>query len=240
MPSNLPLNELSLLFARLHRMLLTEETATPAVRRLAEAARETIPGSAGAGVSLIDCHGRRTSTGATDQLVTAADDLQYRLGNGPCLDAWSGAAPVRSPDLANEDRWPEWSRAAAGMGIHSVLSVPLIHRSEVIGALKIYSLAPAVFDDHSEHLLALFADPAATLLANVQSQDEPHRVSRKLKDAIASRDTIALARGILMGRQGLSSDEAMRELIGLSRGSGLSLRSVSEQVIESAGPHRRG
>ncbi|MCQ1954587.1 GAF and ANTAR domain-containing protein [Arthrobacter sp. zg-Y238] len=237
--SDLPLDELSSLIARIQGMLLTEETVAHAVDLLAEAIRESIPGAVGAGVSLMDDQGRRTSTGSTDGLVVTADELQYRLGKGPCLEAWAGAAPVRSDDLAAEIRWPGWSGPAAELGLRSVLSVPLLHKTEILGAMKIYSTETAAFNERSEHLLTLFAGPAATLLANVQSTEVPHRASRELKDAIASRDSIALARGILMERKKLNSEEAMGELIMSSRSNGHSLRSVSEQVIMSVSNQQR-
>nr|WP_231703887.1 GAF and ANTAR domain-containing protein [Arthrobacter sp. zg-Y179] len=220
-------------------MLLTEETVAHAVDLLAEAMRESIPGTVGAGVSLMDEQGRRTSTGSTDGLVVAADELQYRLGDGPCLEAWASAAPVRSDDLAAEIRWQGWSVPAAELGLRSVLSVPLLHKRDILGAMKIYSMETAAFNEHSEHLLTLFAGPAATLLANVQSTEVPHRASRELKDAMASRDSIALARGILMERNRLNTEEAMRELIISSRSNGHSLRSVSEQVIMSVSNRER-
>lgn len=237
--SDLPLDELSTVLARIRGMLLTEESVAHAVDLLAEAIRETIPGAAGAGVSLIDSQGRRTSTGFTDELVLAADELQYQLNNGPCLEAWATVAPVRSDDLAAEIRWPGWSGPAAELGLRSALSVPLLHKTEILGAIKVYSEKSKAFDEYSEHLLTLFAGPTATLLANVQSTEVPHRASRELKDAIASRDSIAFARGILMERKGLSSDEAMRKLILLSRSNGQSLRGVSEQVIMSVGTQQR-
>ncbi|WP_146364077.1 GAF and ANTAR domain-containing protein [Arthrobacter yangruifuii] len=239
MPSDLPLDELSTLFARIQGMLLTEESVAHAVDLLAQAIRETIPGAVGAGVSLMDSQGIRTSTGSTDGLVVAADELQYRLGNGPCLEAWAAAAPVRSDDLGTEIRWPGWSGPAAEMGLRSVVSVPLLYKTEILGAIKVYSSLTGAFDGHSEHLLTLFAGPTATLLANVQSTEVPHRASRELKDAIATRDSIAFARGILMERKGVSSDEAMRELILLSRSNGHSLRRVSEQVIMSVRSRER-
>ncbi|MCC9205963.1 GAF and ANTAR domain-containing protein [Arthrobacter sp. zg-Y769] len=239
MPGDLPLDELSTLFARIQGMLLTEETVAHAVDLLAQAIKETIPGAVGAGVSLMDRQGRRTSTGSTDELVVAADELQYKLGSGPCLEAWAGAAPVRSDDLAADIRWPGFSGPAAEMGLRSVLSVPLLHKTEILGAIKIYSMETEAFDERTEHLLTLFAGPTATLLANIQSAEVPHRVSRELKDAIASRDSIALARGILMERRGLNSDEAMRELIILSRSNGHSLRSVAEQVMMSVSNRQR-
>ena len=239
MPTDVPLNELSTVFARIKGMLLTEETVNQAVNLLAQAAMEAIPGATGAGVSLIDNQGRRTSTGSTDELVLAADGLQYELGEGPCLSAWASTKVVRSNDLTLETRWQEWSARASQLGVRSVVSAPLVYKAESLGAIKVYSTEAEAFDGHSEHLLALFAGPAATLLANVQASEVPHRISSELKTAIESRDNIAFARGILMEREGLSADEAMLELIQRSRRTQDSLRTAAEQVISSISSRRQ-
>lgn len=238
MPHNPPLDELSTVFARIRGMLLTEETATHAVALLAQAVKEAIPGATGAGVSLMDAQGQRTSAGSTDQLVLAADELQYELGEGPCLDAWASTRVVRSDDVAADPRWPHWNRLAARMGISSVLSVPLLHKTETLGAIKVYSGIIQTFDERSEQLLTLIAEPTATLLANIQSTEVPHRISADLKQAILSRDSIAIARGILMERNALDADEAMYELITLARRNGQSLWRAADQVISSVGSRR--
>jgi hypothetical protein len=101
MSSQLPLDELSLVFARLKGLLLTEEKVDRAVQLLAEAARDAIPGTSGAGVSLLNDQGRRTSQGATDAIVEQADVAQYELGEGPCLTAWASDETGRdSPSTA--------------------------------------------------------------------------------------------------------------------------------------------
>jgi hypothetical protein len=83
MAHRIPLDELSLVIARIKGLLLTEEKVDRAVQLLAEAIRDTIPRTTGAGVSLLDDQGRRTSHGATDAVVEQADTAQYDLGQGP-------------------------------------------------------------------------------------------------------------------------------------------------------------
>lgn len=240
MPHNPPLDELSTVFARIRGMLLTEETVNHAVALLAQAVKEAIPGATGAGVSLMDTRGQRTSAGSTEELVLAADELQYKLGEGPCLDAWASTQVVRSDDVAADPRWPRWNQRAARMGIGSVLSAPLLHKTETLGAIKVYSHHTQTFDERSEQLLTLIAEPTATLLANIQSTEVPHRVSSELKQAILSRDSIAFARGILMERNGMDADEAMFELITLARREGQSLWRAADHVISSVGSRLQG
>ena len=238
MAADLPLDELSTTFARIQGLLLTEETVGHAVDLLADAAKEAIPGTSGAGVSLMDEQGRRTSRGATDDIVKQADALQYELGEGPCITSWAATGTVRSDDLATEERWSLWTPRAAALGLRSVLSSPLVFQTESLGAIKVYSKLPGAFDARSERLLTLFAGPAATLLANVQSTQAPRRLSRQLKEAITSRDNIALARGVLMEREGLSEDDSMARLLEIARSSRATLRAAAELIISGSGKHQ--
>jgi hypothetical protein len=80
-----------MVFARVSGLLLTDQVAGPAIARIAQAAYESIPGSLGAGATLINAQGRPTSRASTSTLVEEADQLQYGLGEGPCLSAWAGA-----------------------------------------------------------------------------------------------------------------------------------------------------
>lgn len=139
MARKLPLDELSTVIARIQGLLLTEEKVDRAVRLLARAIKDSVSGATGAGVSLLDSRGRRTSSASTDEVVTLADALQYELGHGPCLTAWAMEETVIVQDVATDPRWSEWSDAVKGMPILSVVSTPLIAEQECIGALKIYS-----------------------------------------------------------------------------------------------------
>ncbi|WP_104117331.1 hypothetical protein [Arthrobacter sp. B1805] len=92
------MEELTFIFAQLKGLMLTEVNAGLAVEDLAEAVKKSVPGSLGAGVSLIDDQGRKRSTGYTDDVVAAADALQYELGQGPCLTAWAAETTVQVDD----------------------------------------------------------------------------------------------------------------------------------------------
>src|SRR3954463_7085787 len=96
----LPLSdELAGVFARMSSLLLSEETVETSLSLLSSLARETVPGATGAGVSVIDERGRRSS-GSTDDRVREADSLQYELDDGPCIAAASSRSLIRIDDLA--------------------------------------------------------------------------------------------------------------------------------------------
>jgi transcriptional regulator with GAF, ATPase, and Fis domain len=231
MPQQLPLDELTLALARIRGLLLTEEKVDRAVQRLAEGVRDAFPGSSGAGVSLLDERGRRTSEGATDAVVLEADAAQYELGQGPCLTAWATERTVVVTDVATDDRWPVWSQAVRDLSIRSVISSPLMAGTRCLGALKIYSTQPGAYDASTARPLEKLAVPAATLLDNIQSSEAPQRFTEVLASALDSRDTINRAQGFLMQLHGIDQAAALQELVELSRAGRQSLLSISSEIL---------
>ncbi|WP_422391867.1 GAF and ANTAR domain-containing protein [Arthrobacter sp. N1] len=207
-------DELKTIFGRTKGYLLTEQTAHDAVDGLAEVARDVVGPATGAGVSVISVDGQRQSIGATDARVLEADTLQYELGEGPCLTAWASGEPAHIPDTEEDQRWPQWSAAVADRGVRSCLSVPLLHAdSGRVGALKVYANTPRAFTDGHEQVLMNLSRSAAALLSHIQASDLPQRISAEMKIALDARDTVALARGIIMERLDLTRDEAMNHLV---------------------------
>ena len=230
MSNALPLDELSTILGRVRGLLLTREKMLPAVRTLAEAAKTAIDGTTGAGVTLIDADGRKTSTGFTDLIVEQADAVQYSLGQGPCLTAWSSQRTVLIRDVQTEDRWPLWAAGVTDLPIRSVISTPLLDGANLLGALKVYASEPDVYNDRSARLLELFAGPAATLLASIQTTDTPERISETLKTTLQSRDTISRAVGILMERNRVSAEDAMEQLLRRARDRRTTLLAIGAEV----------
>ncbi len=92
------------------------------LQKVAELALVTIPGCDFVGVSIRHGKGEITTPAATDAMAEQADNLQYELGEGPCLDAvWEGDQTLIE-DMTTERRWPRWAPLAADLGIMSVLS----------------------------------------------------------------------------------------------------------------------
>ncbi|MGI3780635.1 MAG: GAF domain-containing protein, partial [Janthinobacterium lividum] len=146
-------DELAALLTQLGGVLLSTETVRSTVELVTRLASETIAGTIGAGVTLVDVRGKR-STAPSNTLVTQADQIQYDLDTGPCLTAWRDQTPVRIDDVELETRWPEWTAAVSALGIRSILSVPLTAGGTSVGAIKVYSRQAGVYDARSEHLLA--------------------------------------------------------------------------------------
>lgn len=232
MDNSLPLaNGLAALLGSAAGGFLTEENASKAVQSLAYVLRDTIPNSAGAGASIINARGRRESSGATDPAVLRADKLQYELGQGPCLSAWAEQRAIIIQDTREENRWPLWTAAVADLPLRSVLSAPLTTDGRRIGAMKIYSPVPMAFDDHSVFLLERLAVPAAVLLGNATDREVRQRLSSQLVEALASRDMVSRAEGVLMERTNLTAAEALHMMLMASLNGDKPLHEIAREIV---------
>jgi GAF domain-containing protein len=226
-----PAEELAGMFASLSGMLLTRQTVEAALAQITSLAVDTIAGTSGAGISLLDQSGRRITSAATEPLVAQLDDLQYELDQGPCLTAWNDQLVIRADELADETRWTAWCPRATELGMHSVLSAPLTTADRPVGAIKVYSTEVGAYDDKDEELLRRFADQAAIFVAHVQTAEAAERVSDRLKDTLHSREVIATARGMVMSQQNLDADTAYRYLISRSEQESRPLRELAERMV---------
>ncbi|WP_142063664.1 ANTAR domain-containing protein [Pseudonocardia kunmingensis] len=95
-----------------------------------------------------------------------------------------------------------------------------------LGALNLYSDRVDAFDDESEHVGLLLASHAAVAMAGAQQQEN-------LRAAIATRDLIGQAKGILMERYKVSEDQAFAILVRASQNANRKLRDVAEQLGSS-------
>jgi GAF domain-containing protein len=231
-------DELAVVFARMSGLLLSAETVATALGLVTSLAVETVPGSVGAGVSIVDERGRRTSA-ATDRRVERADALQYQHDEGPCLAATALRQLVRVDDVAEDRRWPRWAADARTLGLRAALSAPLVAGNRALGAMKVYAAQPHAFDAHAERLMVLFSAQAAVLVANVQSYERAQRLTDELRQAVRDRDVVSVAKGVLMARHGVDEEAAFGMLLARGAQDAVPLREVARTVAASAVRRRR-
>jgi GAF domain-containing protein len=196
-------------------------------------ATSAIPGADGTGLTLLENDRADTIVAGAD-FVRTVDDVQYRLGEGPCLLAVQTGAIQVSGSLGGEARWPRFGPRAGRMGVHSALSVPLLIGEQVIGALNLYGHARDAFAARSIRIGELFARPAAVTVANALLLEESRRLTGQLGRALGSRAVIDQAIGILMSRGGISDAEAFETLRRMSQSSGNRIAEVARQLVDQA------
>jgi len=159
------------------------------------------------------------------------DEVQYRTGEGPCIDASDLGQLVISADLQHDDRWPTFTAELAGTVAHSVMSTPVADADldqVVFGSLNHYGTSGAPFDgDDIESAMLLSAHLAALLSLKVAHDTQ----TQQMQEAILTRDIIGQAKGILMSRQGLGPDEAFDVLRRASQRLNRKLRDLAGDIV---------
>lgn len=219
---------LSAVFGEIVRTLQAEPDVDTTLFAIVKSAVDHLPGAEYAGISLVE-RGRRIRTVApTDVVVTTIDELQFRTGQGPGLDAIAEHEVFRTGDLTAEARWPAFTPEAAATGMRSMLAYRLFVSETTLGSLNLYSTQRDAFSDQTEQDGSVFATHAA--IALVGAQTEAH-----LHIAIESRDIIGMAKGILMERHNIAPLQAFRMLVEASQTTNLKLHQIATWLTE----HRR-
>jgi GAF domain-containing protein len=224
-------------FAQIGRINLGETDLDHVLRTVATLAQRTVPGAAEVSVTLVRDRGACTAA-FTGDVALALDETQYDQGNGPCLDASAGASTLSVPDMAEERRWPDFARRAAGAGVFSSLAIGLPLQESVSGALNIYATKAQAFDEDAVALAQAFAAYAGVALANAHLYDTQAALARHMQTAMESRAVIEQAKGIIMGGRRCTADEAFGILRRMSQDSNRKLRDVAQTVVAraSSGP----
>lgn len=116
-------------------------------------------GTDGAALSLVTGINLRTLLHATDTAARLVDDVQFTLGEGPCIDAWTQGSPVLAPDLHSVEaraRWPWFAASAVDTGVEAVFAFPMRAGAIRPGVLVLYrKRAGSLMDEQLADALVL-------------------------------------------------------------------------------------
>jgi GAF domain-containing protein len=234
-PPDTSLAGLSDTLSALAGVVLSEETLDAVLDMIVSLATSSIPEVYGASVSLARDSDLVTAT-ATSETVRELDAVQYESGRGPCVDAIRTGATQRERGRGLIDRWPEFGTAATDHGIANMLSTPLHARTRSVGALNLYSQTENAFQDEAVELAGVFARHAGAVMANAAAYTDAESTNANLLEALATRQVIGQAMGIIMAREQCSSDEAFDVLRRASQDANVKLRDIAAELIRTFEP----
>jgi GAF domain-containing protein len=189
------------------------------------AATTAINGADEAGLNLFTS-GRFEPQATTGMAPPQLDALQQRTGRGPCIDASRKQVSIHIDDLSVDHRWPEFASAASKLGIRAMLCVPLWVDDRRLGSLSLYARSAEAFDDFAKRFADLYATHGALALLEAQRADQ-------LQRAIASRDVIGQAKGVLMERHRITAEQAFALLKGASQRLNRKVAEVAELLAST-------
>jgi GAF domain-containing protein len=200
---------------------------------IAEYAVHAIPGADGSGLTMLE-DDRAQTVVASAEFVQAVDDVQYGLGEGPCLLAVSSRQTQTSGSLGGDRRWPRFGPRIGRMGVHSVLSLPLLLPEQVVGVMNVYAHAKDAFDSNAVRIGELFARPAAVAVHNAQILAQSQRLATQLGEALTNRAIIDQALGIIRSRTGATAEEAFDKLRTMSQTQHVKVAVVATVLVDES------
>jgi hypothetical protein len=209
-----------------------------AADRLCEACVELLDVDAAA-ISLVFDGANTGTLGSSGPLATECDELQFTLGEGPCLESVTLRAPVMVPDLSDpaDRRWPMYGPAMIDMRIRGVHAVPIVVAGEYVGALDLFCARPG--DLTAEHLggAVAAAELAGVPLLDLLDADMHAAANDPGSNAWAelnalTRAEVSQATGMLVAQLQVEPAEALLRLRAHAYATGRPATDVARDILE--------
>jgi hypothetical protein len=183
------------------------------LRRLCRAVVVALAGS-GAGLSVMAEDGLRGVTTGSDAVAEQLEELQFVVGEGPCIDALSSGRPVFVPDLTDgaTRRWPAYAPAAYDGGVRAVFAFPLQVGAAQLGIMDVFRGRPGPLTADEVGQALTFAEIAVTTLLDGQDDAYPGAPAAGLDEAIDGRAVLFQAQGMVMVQLGVSLAAALTRI----------------------------
>jgi hypothetical protein len=220
-------------WARLLAGAAAEHVASP--RQICQLCVGTL-GVTGAGISMVTTVGNRGVVCATDDVSARIEELQFTLGEGPCVDAVEMGAPVLVPDLTNPDdvaveRWPAFMEAATAAGVRAVFAFPLRIGAINVGALDMYRAGVGEMASVQLHAALVAADTAALALVHLDTaRDETFADDVEIRSSYQLQ--VHQATGVVQVQLGVTTEQAFLMLRARAFALGRPLVDVATDVVE--------
>lgn len=203
---------------------------------LAAACVRALPVS-GVGLAFMTDDGPAGMVTATDGPATELEQLQFTLGEGPCVDASRTGRPVLQPDLARTAplRWPAFAGGALDAGIRAVFAFPLRVGAIRVGVLDLYRDTAGALSPEELTEALCFADAATLVLLHAQSEFPELGAMAAVDD----RAEVHQATGVVSVQASVGLAEALVLLRARAFAEGRDLNDLARDVLAGAVEFRK-
>ncbi len=212
---------------------LQHDGAVLDARRLCEVGA-SVTGTSGAGIMLMAGEIPRGSLCTTDEVSALIEELQFTLGEGPCIDAYQHDRPVGEIDLASpaQVRWPAFTPPAVDGGVRAVFGFPLRVGEARLGALDLYRDAPGPLSDEQHADALVLAGIVTRAVLDLQAAAPLGEVAQQLELDADFHFVVHQASGMVAAQLGTSIVHALIRLRAYAFAHGRPLSEVAEDVVE--------
>lgn len=200
--------------------------------RLCEVCAEAT-GTTGAGIMLMSGDIPRGSVCTTDDVSDLIEQLQYDLGEGPCVDAYQNDRPVLEPDLARPrtPRWPAFTGPAVDAGARAVFGFPLRVGAVRLGALNLYCGQPGPLTDDQHADALVMADIVAQAVLALQAAAPGGQLAGELEAVADFHYVVHQATGMVAAQLETNVAQALIRLRAHAFGNERTLAAVAADVV---------
>jgi len=192
-----------------------------------------------AAISIVFDGTSKGTLGSSDEPARRYDEVQFILGEGPCLDSVATRGPVFVDDLADpmETRWPAYGRAMLAYEIRGIHAVPVVVAGEYIGALDLFCVQPGPLDSAVLAGAVSAAELAGVPLLDLMSSDLRAAVDDPDSNAwtefnALSRVEVSQATGMLVAQLGIDPAEALVRLRAHAYATGRTATDVARDILD--------
>jgi hypothetical protein len=184
-------------------------------------------GSGHVGVSLLSDDRTEAVTIAADPVATAAQELEFEIGEGPAHEAATEVHPVVADESALPRRWPQFASAVAHLGIRSVASAPLTTGNGCLGALTVFEPA----DPHKlANVLSTLADALVHTALLIPPGTDP--LALPLLAGADNRAVVHQASGMVAVQLGCEADDALAILRARAFAENKAVAEIAREVVQ--------
>ena len=213
--------------------LLFDRGANFQTTRLCEVCAE-VTSMSGAGIRLMFGDVPQGTVCTTNEVSSQLEQLQYTLGEGPCVDAYREDRPILEPNLVHPGtlRWVAFTEAAVKIGAQAVFGFPLQVGAVRLGALNLYRDSPGALDEEQyANALAASAIVAQAVLV-LQAKAPNGMLAQELERSSDFQYVVHQAAGMIAVQLSVSVTEAMIRLRAYAFGNERRLSQVAGDVVD--------
>jgi GAF domain-containing protein len=169
----------------------------------------------------------------TNDVSALIEELQFELGEGPCVDAFNQDRPVLEPDLSAPDtpRWVAFSAPAVEAGVRAIFGFPLQVGAVRLGALNLYRDQPGPLTDDQHADALVMADLVAQAMLVLQADAPPGTLATELEANADFQYVVHQASGMVSAQLDVSVGQALVRLRAYAFGNDRSLTEVAQDVV---------
>lgn len=187
--------------------------------------------ASGAGLMLVDESSALCSVAATDEAGRLLEARQEQVGHGPCVEAVLLDQITATPDLAEDQRWPQLGPELPRAGVRAVLGVPVRLNGVAVGALNVYRHQPHDWDRSEIAALSSYGGLIEGVLRTALQAHQRTQLAEQLQHALDNRVVIERAVGVIMERERVDPVTAFNQLRSRARSSERKIADLAEELL---------